>query len=148
MEPFLIIGVPGVIGGVVLAFLFVKLRERRNGSGGDAAFRNEPLSTDVINMSRIRVAGIGGLGLVAMAVTVALNVPRIGQTLSAGLVFGALLAAILILRRRREGPMPSSGRRAGANTTLSIDAAARADDRIEAPSKTQLQSVVTSSAAS
>ena len=39
-------------------------------------------STDVINISRIRAAGLGGLGLFAMALVVAWFVPRIGQTLS------------------------------------------------------------------
>ena len=54
-------------------------------------------------------AGIGGLGLVAMALAVALDVPRIGQTVALGLVLGAVFAAILIGRRRRRGPLPSSG---------------------------------------
>ena len=81
-----------------------------------------PLSTDVINAARIRVAGIGGLGLVAMAATVAFFVPRIGQTLAVGLGLGVALAAFLIVRRRRKGPLPSSGAQPGANTILAIDA--------------------------
>ncbi len=81
----------------------------------------EPLPIDVINMSRIRVAGIGGLGLVAMALVVAWDLPRIGLTLAAGAVTGSILAVVLILRRRQTGAMPSSGRSPGANTTLSID---------------------------
>ena len=80
-----------------------------------------PPPTDVINAARIRVAGIGGLGLVTMALIVAWNVPRIGQELSIGGLLGVVLAAVLILRRRRTGPLPTSSGRSGANTVLSID---------------------------
>lgn len=78
-------------------------------------------STDVINAARIRVAGIGGLGLLAMALVVAFNVPRIGLTLGVGAIAGVALAATLILLRRKSGPLPTSGGRPGANTVLSID---------------------------
>jgi len=122
MDPVILIVVPGALGGLLLAFLFLKLQHReRDRRAAPDVFSREPLSTDVINMSRIRVAGIGGLGLVAMALWVAWFVPRIGQTLAVGLVFGCLLALALILVRRRQGAMPSSGRRAGANTTLAIE---------------------------
>jgi len=86
-------------------------------------FERDPHGTkrDVINISAIRVAGVGGLGLAATALGVALGVPRIGQTLALSAALGAVFAAILILRRRRIGPMPSSGQRPGANTTLAID---------------------------
>jgi hypothetical protein len=78
-------------------------------------------STDVINAARIRVAGIGGLGLLAMALVVAINVPRIGLTLAAGALAGVALAAVLIVLRRKAGPRPTSGGRPGANTVLAID---------------------------
>lgn len=120
MDPVTLVVVPGFLGGLVIALLFI----RRHGRPTDAAASGsagEPVSTDVINMARIRVAGVGGLGLVAMALAVAWVVPRIGQTLGIGFVLGAICGVVLILRRRRNGPMPSSGRRLGANTTLSID---------------------------
>jgi hypothetical protein len=91
-------------------------RERASSPDG-----SNPFPTDVINAARIRVAGIGGLGLVAMALVVAWNVPRIGQELAIGGLLGVALAVALILRRWRIGPLPSSGQRAGANTVLSID---------------------------
>ena len=122
MDPVTLILVPGILGGLVMAWVIVKLQRRGIGSARDPF--PEPMSTDVINMAHIRVAGVGGLGLVAMALAVALWVPRIGQSLALGLVLGAAFAAVLIIRRRRSGPMPSSGRRAGANTALSIDAPA------------------------
>lgn len=83
--------------------------------------RSTDRSTDVINAARIRVAGIGGLGLLAMALIVAYNVPRIGLTLAVGAVAGVALAAALILLRRKSGALPTSGERPGANTILSID---------------------------
>ena len=78
-------------------------------------------SVDAINVSKIRVAGIGGLGLVAMAAVVAWAIPRSGFTLLLGIGLGAALSAFLIVRRDRKGGLPSSGQRAGANVVLSID---------------------------
>jgi hypothetical protein len=122
MDPVTLIVVPGFLGGIVLALFVIRLRQRdHTGEIPADAYRVQPLSTDVINMARIQVAGIGGLGLVAMAVCVALFVPRIRQSIALALVLGVVFALGLILRRRAEGPMPSSGRRPGANTTLSID---------------------------
>jgi hypothetical protein len=115
----MLIVIPGFLGGLVIA-LVIALRHRRGPASTDVFSRGR-LSTDVINMSSIKVAGVGGLGLVAMALVVALNVERIGQSLAIGLVFGVGLAAALILFRRRSGPMPSSGEHGGANTVLAID---------------------------
>lgn len=82
---------------------------------------DEPVSSNAINMARIRVAGLGGLGLFAMAITVAWFVPRIGQTVAVGFGLGMVLAVALILTRRRSGSLPSSGKREGANVMLAID---------------------------
>ena len=119
MDPVFLI-VPGFLGGLVIALLFIRRHGRPTDATSGTSTR-EPRPTDVINIARIRVAGVGGLGLVAMALTVAWAVPRVGQTLAIGFVLGAIGGVILILRRRGSGPMPSSGRRQGANTTLSID---------------------------
>jgi len=108
----------GLVGGLVFALLAIRLRQRQ--FRPPYAFRDRQLSTDVINMSRIRVAGVGGLGLLAMAAAVAFGVPRIGRTLAVGLLLGAVFAVALIVWRRAEGPMPSSGQRPGAKTVLSI----------------------------
>ena len=53
-----------------------------------------------INMSGIPVAGIGGLGLVAMAVLVSVMLPAARSTMLAGLAGGIVLAAALIVARR------------------------------------------------
>jgi hypothetical protein len=117
MDPVALVVVPGILGGLLIALLIAARRDRWSGGplGGDAR------ATGAIDAARIRVAGVGGLGLVAMALAVAWGVPRIGQTLAVGLVLGTALAAAMILRRRKAGPMLSSGKRGGANTTLAID---------------------------
>ena len=123
LDPVTLMVIPGFVGGVVIALVVLGLNRRAHARAASGPFTNEPLSTDVINMASIRVAGIGGLGLVAMATVVAFALPSIGQSLAIGLVLGGVIAASLILWRQHAGPMPSSGERPGANTTLSIDQA-------------------------
>jgi hypothetical protein len=119
MEPFLMILVPGLLGGIVVA-LGVGRFGRSAVEPGRTSHRLPALSTDTINMARIRVSGVGGLGLVAMAVTVALFVPRIRLSLSLALALGLAFAVLLIVHRRRTGPLPSSGARPGGHTALAV----------------------------
>lgn len=63
----------------------------------------DPVTPDHINMAHIRVAGIGGLGLVAMAAVVAWNVPEIATAMTIALVTGVALAVGLIAWRRHAG---------------------------------------------
>ena len=118
MDPVFIV-IPGLLGGVVIAVAIAMLRHRFRSRLSKAAEGREPVAA--IDISSIRVAGIGGLGLVAMAVAVAWTFPRIGFTMELGLLLGALMAVALIIARRRFGSMPSSGQHGGANTTLAID---------------------------
>jgi hypothetical protein len=120
MEPVTLVLVPGILGGIVIALFVFRLQGPR---AGVDPLRNHPPTTDVINMARIRVDGVGGLGLVAMALTVAWFVPRIRQHVLLGLALGVLFAIVLVALRRRRGPMSSSGDAPGANTTLTIDEA-------------------------
>jgi hypothetical protein len=53
-----------------------------------------------INASAIPVAGIGGLGLVAMAVVVSVFFPAIGWMMAAALGSGIVLAVALVAFRR------------------------------------------------
>ena len=123
MELISMIVVAGVTGGVVVALLLAVAHRLRPGRRQSDAFAygSGPGRTDVINIASVRVAGVGGLGLVAVAAALAWSIPRIGQTILFGALLGVVLAAALILWRRRHGPMPTSGGRPGANTTLSID---------------------------
>ena len=116
-----LIMVPGILGGVVIAVAIAIYRGHSRSRQSEQRVPSERLSTDVINMASIRVAGVGGLGLMAMAAAVAWNIPRIGQTIELGFLFGILMAVALIVMRHRFGAMPSSGRHGGANTMLAID---------------------------
>jgi hypothetical protein len=100
MDPVTLFLVQGIAGGVVLALLFLWFERRHGRPPSLAARSSDGITTDPINMARIKVAGVGGLGLVAMAVATALDVPRIGQTLLVGLCLGVVLAIVLITRRR------------------------------------------------
>ena len=62
-----------------------------------------------INISGIRVSGIGGLGMVAMAGWVSVVMPEAGFTTGLGLAGGVLLAAALIAYRRRHVSSEPSG---------------------------------------
>jgi hypothetical protein len=90
--------------------------------------RDDAPLLDAINIAHIRVTGIGGLGFVLLALAIALYIPSIGVSLATGAALGIVFAVVLILRRRRIGPLPSSGRRPGANTTLSIEIGESASD--------------------
>ena len=62
--------------------------------------QQDPFTTDVINIAHIRVAGIGGLGLVAMAAVVAWNVPAIGFAMAVAVAGGAAIGGALIAWHR------------------------------------------------
>ena len=107
MEPLLIILIPGVVGG-----LFVPLLIARNRRGTPPTFvprRLELPSPSLINMSSIKVEGLGGLGMVAAVIAVAIADPRIRLAMMAAMILGGALALLLIARRRREADRSKSG---------------------------------------
>jgi len=61
----------------------------------------EPVTTDPINIAHIRVAGIGGLGLVALSGIVAWYVPEIRVATAIAMAGGVALAFALIAWRRK-----------------------------------------------
>lgn len=122
MDPITRLVVPGLAGGLVVAFLLVRLNRRFVSRVVPGVPTRDQVSTDMINMAHIQVVGVGGLGLVAMCALVAAYIPAVGLSLATGFALGTLLAGTLILRRKKSGPMPSSSQQPGANTMLSIDA--------------------------
>ena len=87
MDMALVLIVPGLIGGLVLAGLLARLN-RRPSSGLVKRSALEPISPDVINMAHIRVAGVGGLSMIAAGVVIAVYLPEIGLSLLAGVDSG------------------------------------------------------------
>jgi hypothetical protein len=99
MDPATTVLALGLLGGCIIAS-GILLAQRRQAESPTVVvpYRPLPISTDVINMASIKVVGVGGLGLVAMAATVALNVPRIFEATAIGLVSGTIMAIVLIVR--------------------------------------------------
>lgn len=68
---------------------------------GGSRIKLDSVTTDPINIAHIPVAGIGGLGLVALAAVVAWNVPQIATAMTIAVVAGGALAIGLIVWHRR-----------------------------------------------
>jgi len=119
MEPLLMILIPGVLGGLVLALLIAGTRWRMPSTV--VSRQLEAPSPSLINMAHIRVEGVGGLGMVAAVVIVALSDPRIRLVTLLAAVLGAGVAVVLIALRRRTGALPSTGDGPGDRSVLGID---------------------------
>jgi hypothetical protein len=118
MEFLMFLGL-AILGGGVMAVAIRTLGIRLPQSPAqDGAQEHRTLSPDAINLSSIQVAGVGGLGLVAVSLGVALSMPAVGVPIAAGVVAGAFMAILLIRRRRRQGILPSSTKGPGAKTIL------------------------------
>ena len=74
-----------------------------------------------INISGIPVAGVGGLGLVAIAVLVSVVMPAAGWLMLSGVAGGCLLGTVLVLARRRADKREPGGR---APSVLFVESAA------------------------
>jgi hypothetical protein len=97
MEPVLIL-LPGLLGGLALALIIATTRRRP--PAVVVSRRLDGPTPELINMAHIKVEGIGGLGLVAAVIAVALADPRIRLVILAAMVLGVGLALLLIYVRR------------------------------------------------
>ena len=118
LSPFGVILLPAFAGGLVVAAVLVWRSPRARPRPGRDVYGLDAASTDVINMSRIRVAGLAGLGFVAVAVVTALAIPRIGEVIATAAIGGSLGALAMIVWRRAHGPLPSEGATPGAHKLL------------------------------
>ena len=114
MEPLLIILVPGILGGLVVALIASRLSAER--PPVPSRYQLRPADPGLINMARIKIDGIGGLGMVSIALVVAVSVPWIRAAVALSLILGVVVAALLIALRYRSGPLTSSSRHAGAHS--------------------------------
>ena len=106
MEPLVIALIPGTLGGLAIAWLIAVAGRRRRAP--EVVVPSHPDGEyPVINMANIRVEGVGGLGLVAAVIAVAVTDPRIRLAVLIAAVLGAILALALIALRRETGALPS-----------------------------------------
>jgi hypothetical protein len=127
MEPLLIILIPGLFGGLVLALLIAAGRR-----GSPPTFVPQRLaapSPGLINMAHIRIEGVGGLGMLGAIVIVAVSDSRIRLATILALVLGGALALVLIAMRRRTGPLPSAGGGPEHRSMLHLEDASRSRQR-------------------
>ena len=125
MEPLLMILVPGLIGGIVLSLLITRLR--RTTPPTFVPRRLEAPSPSLINMSSIKVEGLGGLGMVAAVIAVAIADPRIRLAVIIAGVLGSGLAFVLIRARRSSGGL-HSGNDPDGDSLLHLEDHRLADD--------------------
>ena len=131
MEPLLIVLVPGVLGGLLVAFV---MAGRRTKLPIVAVSRRLAAPTPaLINIAAIKVEGIGGLGMVAAVLAVAIADPRIRLAIMIAAVLGVKLAFGLILIRRRTGALPSGGDDPDDRSMFHLDSRRRARSGNDAP---------------
>src|SRR5258708_31341177 len=120
---------PAVVGGLLLAGVLVGLN-RRPSSGVATRSTLEPMSPDLINMAHIRVAGVGGLGMLGAVVVTAMSLPEIGGAMVAAVGLGAAIAVGLIAYRGRPSVPGPDGHDGRPPSVLALDdRAARVDPR-------------------
>jgi len=90
----------GMIGGLLLLKVIRRLNRMPDDNAADV-FLRDGLSTDVINFSRLRVSGVGGLGLIAISVAIAFSLPFVGVSVALGVVGGIALSFLLFSYRRQ-----------------------------------------------
>jgi hypothetical protein len=118
LSPFGVILLPAVAGGLVVAAVLKWRRPRARPTPTRDVFGKHAVSTDIINMAHIKVAGLGGLGFVAVAIVTAVTVPRIGEVMAIAAIGGGLIALVIIVWRRVHGPLHSTGSTPGAHKLL------------------------------
>lgn len=120
METALALMLPGLLGGLVLAAVLARLN-RTPSSNLSRRSNLEPISPDVINMAHIRVAGVGGLGMMAAALIIAINLPEIGFALLVAVVLGLVTAGGLIAYRSRPNQAGGGGYDERPPSVLTLD---------------------------
>jgi hypothetical protein len=138
MEPLVIVLIPGVFGGLFVAWL---IAATRRGSSSTVVPRRLAAPTPaLINMAHIQVEGAGGLGMVAAVIAVAIADPRIRLAILIAWIFGAALAIALIVMRRRTGALPSGGNGPDDRSTLHLESRPAARSRGTSPRTQGLRS--------
>ena len=117
MQSLFVMVMLGVFGGLAVALLIPVLQWR---SALVVPRRLAQPTPAIINMAHIPVEGVGGLGLVAAVVVVAMWDPRIRVAMSGAAVLGAGLAFGQIAFRRRASTPPCGGDGPGDGSILRL----------------------------
>jgi hypothetical protein len=120
METELALMLPGLLGGLILAAVLARLN-RTPSSKLSRRSELEPISPDAINMAHIRVAGVGGLGMMAAALIIAINLPEIGFALLVAVALGVITAGGLIAYRSRPNQPGGGGYNEMPPSVLTLD---------------------------
>jgi hypothetical protein len=89
-----------LVGGALIAALLI----RRRSLEAHSRFQPDPFhgqDLGTLNFARVRVAGLGGVGLLLAALVVALQYPLTTASVVCGIVGGGIYALVLIRQRRR-----------------------------------------------
>jgi hypothetical protein len=90
-----------LVGGLALAAVRADLGARSTSIAGDPdPFARDARGQGMIDVSNVRVAGLGGAGLVVIAAAIATQFRIIGFAVLISVVGGALLGALMIVRHR------------------------------------------------
>lgn len=90
----------GPIGGVAAAIVLAHAHAGRHPLTVPDPFARDLVLFDVVNIAHIRVAGVGGLGLLFVAAVVVLQFQLLTAAYAAGILGGLCCAAWLIVYRR------------------------------------------------
>lgn len=93
--------VVAAIGGAVLATMLYKDEVPRVESTSHDPFARDVFAADSLNLAHVRVAGVGGAGLLLVSFFVALQYQLLTAALIAGVCGGLMWASALISYRRR-----------------------------------------------
>jgi ABC-type Fe3+-siderophore transport system permease subunit len=96
-----IVPITVVGGGLTAAMLLAFGSRRRAAFRPDSFERGRPF--DVMNISSVRVAGVGGAGLLVAAAVVALQFQLTTVAVVAGFVGGAIAGVVMIVARHHHG---------------------------------------------
>jgi hypothetical protein len=89
-------------GGVIVAVLLLRFHRLRPAPVAvPDSFARDAFFTDMLNVSRVRVAGVGGLGLLIVAAAIVFQFPLVAVVMAAGAAGGLIGGIALILFRRR-----------------------------------------------
>ena len=109
--PFAAIAILGVAGGgIIAAILHWKLLHWTTLPQGADPFAGRG-PTEIVNVSSVRVAGLGGFGMVIVAFALVFEFDQAAALVTSGLIGGAVIAMLLRRNRLRHGIFPSSGDR-------------------------------------